>query len=62
MFPIQAPPVRRPEIVQPSLMVDVTSGTIEHLLDDYMHLTHGADYNDPSPWVSASFSPRNRSR
>ena len=33
MFPIQAPPVRRPEIVQPSLMVDVTSGTIEHLLD-----------------------------
>ncbi|MSW93746.1 MAG: cyanobactin biosynthesis system PatB/AcyB/McaB family protein [Actinobacteria bacterium] len=62
MFPILAPPVQRPEIVNPSTTVDVTSGSLKHLVEVYMHLTHGANYDDPSPWSNAAFAPRNRSR
>ncbi|MSX63438.1 MAG: cyanobactin biosynthesis system PatB/AcyB/McaB family protein [Actinobacteria bacterium] len=62
MFPILAPPVQRPEIIMPSSTVDVTSGSLLNLIDVYIHLTHGANYNDPTPWVRAAFAPRNRSR
>ncbi|MSV52882.1 MAG: cyanobactin biosynthesis system PatB/AcyB/McaB family protein [Actinobacteria bacterium] len=62
MFPILAPPVKRPEITIPSSTIDFTSGTVEHLIDVYIHLTHGANYDDPNPWVKAAFAPRNRSR
>ncbi|MDA3021819.1 MAG: cyanobactin biosynthesis system PatB/AcyB/McaB family protein [Actinomycetota bacterium] len=62
MYPIQAPPVQRPELVVPSETLDVSSGSLEHLVEVYMHLTHGANYDDPSPWVRAAFNPRNRSR
>jgi cyanobactin biosynthesis protein (PatB/AcyB/McaB family) len=62
LFPIQSPPVQRPEIVFPWETVNVTHGTIDELVSVYMHLTHGANYDDPSPWMSASFLARKNSR
>ncbi|MSO26532.1 MAG: cyanobactin biosynthesis system PatB/AcyB/McaB family protein [Candidatus Nanopelagicales bacterium] len=62
MFPIQAPPVQRPELVIVSSTVDVSSGSLEELSAVFMHLTHGANYDCPSPWVNAAFAARNRSR
>jgi cyanobactin biosynthesis protein (PatB/AcyB/McaB family) len=58
LFPIQSPPVTRPHLVQPWTTVNVTEGTIEELVSVYMHLTHGANYDDPSPWQGASFMCR----
>lgn len=58
IFPIQSPPVTRPHLVQPWTTVDVNEGTIRELLGVYMHLTHGANYDDPSPWQGASFLSR----
>lgn len=62
IFPIQSPPVVRPEIVMPWLTVNVTDGTAEELLSVYMHLTHGANYDDPSPWAANSFAERKHGR
>jgi len=58
IFPIQSPPVTRPHLVQPWTTVNVTEGTIEELVSVYMHLTHGANYDDPSPWQGANFMCR----
>lgn len=58
IFPIQSPPVTRPHLVQPWTTVNVTEGTIEELVSVYMHLTHGANYDDPSPWQGANFLNR----
>jgi cyanobactin biosynthesis protein (PatB/AcyB/McaB family) len=38
--------------------VNVTEGTIGELVSVYMHLTHGANYDDPSPWHASSFDSR----
>ena len=62
MFPVQSPPVRRPDVMMPSTTVDVSSGSVAELIEVYMHLTHGANYDDPSPWQAAAFTPRNVSR
>jgi cyanobactin biosynthesis protein (PatB/AcyB/McaB family) len=61
-FPIQAPPVARPDLVQPWRTVNITHGTLEDLVRVYMHLTHGANYDDPSPWQSSSYIVRATSR
>ena len=62
LFPIQSPPVRRPEIVMPWTTVDVAHGTIDELVGVYMHLTHGANYDDPAPWAANTFATRKHGR
>jgi cyanobactin biosynthesis protein (PatB/AcyB/McaB family) len=49
--PIQAPPVRRPELVEPHRTVDVVHGTPDQLVAMRMRLTHGANFNDPAPFA-----------
>jgi len=46
-LPIQAPPVKRPDLIQPHTAVDVEHGTAEDLVSIRSRLTHGANYNDP---------------
>ena len=46
----------------PSAAVNVSAGSVEELVAVYMHLTHGANYDDPSPWQAAAFTPRNVNR
>jgi len=48
MLPVQAPPVKRPELVQPHLAVDVEHGDPEDLFAVRMALLHGANHNDPA--------------
>lgn len=62
LMPIQSPPVKRPEIIPAWSAVNFTHGTLEALISVYMHLTHGANYDDPSPWMSDSFMQRKSSR
>ncbi|MBU6278971.1 MAG: cyanobactin biosynthesis system PatB/AcyB/McaB family protein [Actinomycetales bacterium] len=62
LFPILSPPVVRPEVVMPWTTVDVENGTIDELVSVYLHLTHGANYDDPSPWVASSFAARKQGR
>ncbi|MFM8350606.1 MAG: cyanobactin biosynthesis system PatB/AcyB/McaB family protein [Actinomycetales bacterium] len=62
LFPIQSPPVERPDIVMPWTTVDVENGTIDELVSVYLHLTHGANYDDPSPWAASSFAQRKHGR
>lgn len=62
LMPIQSPPVVRPELIPAWSTVNVTEGTIEALVSVYMHLTHGANYDDPSPWQANSFEQRKNSR
>ena len=60
--PRQAPPVVRPDLIQPWRTVNISEGTLKDLVSVYMHLTHGANYDDPSPWQPASFHGRAGSR
>ncbi|MEV5573892.1 cyanobactin biosynthesis system PatB/AcyB/McaB family protein [Spirillospora sp. NPDC052269] len=53
LLPIQAPPVKRPELVEPRRTVDVLHGTPKHLINIRMMLTHGANFNDPAPFAPA---------
>lgn len=46
-LPIQAPPVKRPDLIQPHTLVDVEHGTAEDLVSIRSRLTHGANFNDP---------------
>lgn len=62
LMPIQSPPVMRPQLTPAWSTVNVTHGTLEALLSVYMHLTHGANYDDPSPWMANSFAERKTSR
>jgi cyanobactin biosynthesis protein (PatB/AcyB/McaB family) len=62
LFPIQSPPVTRPDIIPLWDTVDVSQGTIEELVSVYMHLTHGANYDDPAPWLGSSFLSRKTGR
>ncbi len=50
LMPIQAAPVRRPELVHPHRTLDVEHGTPEELFAVRMALLHGANYNDPAPF------------
>ena len=62
LSPIQSPPVERPSLVMPWTAVDVDHGTIDELVSVYLHLTHGANYNDPAPWAAATFAGRKQGR
>ena len=46
-LPIQAKPVKRPELIQPHTTADVEYGDGEDLVSIRSCLTHGANYNDP---------------
>lgn len=46
-LPIQARPVKRPELIQPHTVADVEHGTADDLVSIRARLTHGANFNDP---------------
>ena len=50
-LPKQSPPVQRPHFVQPHMCIDATHGRPEDLLGIRMDLLHGANYNDPAPFI-----------
>jgi len=50
-LPTQAPPVRRPELVEPHRVVDVVHGTPQQLIAMRLRLMHGANFNDPAPYA-----------
>jgi cyanobactin biosynthesis protein (PatB/AcyB/McaB family) len=50
-LPKQAPPVQRPEIVEPHRVVEVEEGTPQQRLGTRVLLLHGANYNDPAPYA-----------
>ncbi len=54
LLPIQSPPVKRGEIVQPHRAVDVNHGSPEALFAVRMALLHGANYNDPAAFDHAA--------
>jgi cyanobactin biosynthesis protein (PatB/AcyB/McaB family) len=54
-FPIQAKPVKRPDLIQPHTLVDVDYGDAEDLVSIRSCLTHGANYNDPPPYRMPSY-------
>jgi cyanobactin biosynthesis protein (PatB/AcyB/McaB family) len=47
LLPPQAPPVRRPEPVQPHDTIDVVRGTGDQLIARRIEIMHGANFNDP---------------
>jgi cyanobactin biosynthesis protein (PatB/AcyB/McaB family) len=54
-LPPQAPPVRRPHLVEPHRAVEVDRGDTHQLLRVRMYLLHGANFNDPGPWVTPDY-------
>jgi cyanobactin biosynthesis protein (PatB/AcyB/McaB family) len=50
-LPLQSPPVRRPELIQPHRTVDIVHGTAEELIALRINLMHGANYNDPQSFT-----------
>ena len=46
-MPIQAKPVRRPDLIQPHVAVEVVYGDAEDLVSIRSRLMHGANFNDP---------------
>ncbi|MEI6374513.1 MAG: cyanobactin biosynthesis system PatB/AcyB/McaB family protein [Actinomycetes bacterium] len=60
--PRQSPPVRRPDVSTPSATVNLVNGSVEDILNAYMHLTHGANYDDPAPWSPVPYQSRGDSR
>lgn len=55
MLPILSRPVTRPDLSRPWTTVDLSAGSLDSLLSTYMHLTHGANYDDPAPWHVAGW-------
>jgi cyanobactin biosynthesis protein (PatB/AcyB/McaB family) len=45
--PIQSPPVRRPDLVQPHTVVDLRNGPEEDVIRRLMETVHGCNLNDP---------------
>ncbi|MGK7874947.1 MAG: cyanobactin biosynthesis system PatB/AcyB/McaB family protein [Xenococcaceae cyanobacterium] len=54
-LPKQAAPVKRPDIIEPARAVDVLRGHGEDLIHIRMDLMHGANYNDPAPFMYPSY-------
>lgn len=53
--PILSRPVKRPHFVDPATAVDVIHGTEEQRLSLGVLLIHGANHNDPAPFVSPNY-------
>jgi cyanobactin biosynthesis protein (PatB/AcyB/McaB family) len=56
--PIQSPPVRRPELVEPSSGLDLDTSHILASVRSRLEIMHGANFNDPSPFQPMNFSDR----
>ncbi|MFD3506049.1 cyanobactin biosynthesis system PatB/AcyB/McaB family protein [Nocardia sp. NPDC058666] len=54
-LPIQAPPVHRPDLIQPHTVIDVTHGTADQLIKVRLDLMHGANFNDPPYFAFPSY-------
>jgi len=54
-LPNLSPPVKRPDVIYPHRSVDFVHGTINDLLKIRMELLHGANYNDPAPFVHRNY-------
>ncbi|RAM49410.1 MAG: cyanobactin biosynthesis system PatB/AcyB/McaB family protein [Hapalosiphonaceae cyanobacterium JJU2] len=55
-LPILSPPVKRPDVIQPGLCVDLENGSPDDLVHIRMDLLHGANYNDPPAFANRSFN------
>ena len=55
-LPVLSPPVKRPDVIEPSLTVEVVHGDAEELIAMRMRLLHGANYNDPPAFANRSFN------
>ena len=47
-LPPQSPPVHRPDLVQPWTTLDLEHGEPREMVEKYVRLTHGANFNDPA--------------
>lgn len=54
VMPKQAPPVRRPQLIQPHHAVDVVHGKPDQLVAMRIGLMHGANFNDPQSFAYPS--------
>lgn len=54
-LPSLSPPVKRPDLIQPYLAVDVEHGHTQDLVNIRMDLLHGANYNDPARFQYADY-------
>ena len=54
-LPKQVAPVKRPHFIQPYSGVDLVHGEGEHLVHIRMDLMHGANYNDPAPYIAPNY-------
>lgn len=61
MLPILSPPVPRPERTAPHEALDLAHGTVAELVAAHLHLTYGANYNDPAAWNADTFFTRRES-
>ena len=55
MIPPFTPPVRRPEIIEPFLTVNLIGGSGARVADMIFDLIHGANYNSPQRFVSRDY-------
>ncbi|MGC7102942.1 cyanobactin biosynthesis system PatB/AcyB/McaB family protein [Amycolatopsis lurida] len=53
-MPKLAPPVRRPELIQPHRVVEISRGSTDRLIAMRMRLMHGANFNDPQAFAYPS--------
>lgn len=58
LMPVQAPPIKRPDLVLPHQTVDVVNGDPEDLFYARIYLLHGANYNDPAAFNHAAITQR----
>lgn len=56
LLPRQAPPVRRPDLVEPHTTVDLVHGEADEIADVLIDLLLGANYNDPPAWSPPSYA------
>lgn len=61
-LPKQAPPIKRPDLIQAHEAVDVVNGTVEELVTIRIHLLHGANYNDPPAFQYRTYNQLKASR
>jgi cyanobactin biosynthesis protein (PatB/AcyB/McaB family) len=55
-LPKQVAPVKRPHFIQPYGAVDLIHGRGEDLISIRMDIMHGANYNDPAPYMAPVYN------
>lgn len=63
LFPVLAKPVSRRifDFVDPTSCVDVLQGEEDHLISLAIKLVHGANFNDPAPFLPPGYQQVMRS-